>query len=89
MQQRDRMRQDFVTDREPGDGGSNASDDAGGLHAQRHWWADANVPASASHNVVPVADTGSVYLDEHLPGLRNYRIRELHKLDRAVVFSNS
>src|SRR4030095_5448807 len=65
MKQRDRMRQDFVADREPGDGGSDASDNAGCFHAQRHWRADANVPASASHDVVPVANTRSVYLNQH------------------------
>jgi hypothetical protein len=80
------MREHGIPDRPPLDPGTQGRNDPCCSDAERHGWPSSEIPTSSPGELVPIADTGSLDLDQNLTGARCARVRHLEHRHTATEF---
>ena len=78
--QRHRVAQHLIAHTESARAITDGLDDPGSLDAERQRRPDANVPAAATNDVVPVANPGATNVDEDLVGRQRSRVVHFERL---------
>jgi hypothetical protein len=87
--EREWMGEDLVPDRPVLHTGTDRGDDSRRLDAERHRRCPSHIPIAHADEVVPVADTGALDLDQHLAVTERSRFRNLEQLKIAAELLDS